>query len=198
MMFRLLLTLVCVFVLLLGCSNHSKEQEAKQALDKAESQAQSLAFEQSLALYQSVIDAYPQTPQAETARQAINRLQRQRDEQFKSDAAKVLERMSTVLDGYQAFAGTLPLNLQDLDAGGYMFDSQYLAEILPAGAQVYLTLNAEKLGTQMWFQQAGQAQIFQRSLANDLLNDVSPAEFDALKSKWQKLAKVGGLTQVKL
>lgn len=198
MMFRLLLTLVCVFVLLLGCSNHSKEQEAKQALDKAESQTQSLAFEQILALYQSVIDTYPQTPQAETALQAIIGLQRQRADLFKSDVAKALERMSTVLDGYQAFAGTLPSNLQDLDAGGYMFDSQYLAEILPAGAQVYLALDAEKLRTQMWFQQAGYAQIFRRSLGNALLTDVTLVELDDLKSKWQEVAKVGGLTQVKL
>ena len=118
--------------------------------------------------------------------------------QFKEKAGLFLERMSTVLDGYQAFSGKLPATLKDLDSGDYMFDSAYLAEILPEGADVYLVLSAEKSTTRIWLQQEGQSQVLSRTLVSPQLENLKVDDLQALKSKWQEVARVGRLTQVTL
>ena len=118
--------------------------------------------------------------------------------QFQQKAGLLLERMSTVLDGYQAFSGKLPVTLKDLDSGGYMFDSAYLAEILPEGTDVYLVLSSEKATTRIWLQQEGQQQVLSRTLVSQQLENLKAADLQALKSKWQEVAKVGRLTQVTL
>lgn len=117
---------------------------------------------------------------------------------FQQNSAKLFERVTTVLEGYQAFSGKLPLQLQDLDAGGYMFDSAYLADVLPQDVLLYLELSANRGATRMWLQQAGQDQILSRTLADPQLQKMTVDDLQALKASWQEIAKVGRLTQVKL
>jgi len=117
---------------------------------------------------------------------------------FQQDSSKIFERLVTVLDGYQAFSGKLPLNLQDLDSGGYMFDSAYLADILPQDVALYLELASDKAATRMWLQKSGEEKVLSRTLMNPHLQQIETKDMQALKSKWQEIAKVGRLTQVHL
>lgn len=198
-MFRFVLTILLVLILLVACSDGTRDKEATQALNDARGQEQLLPTEQSIALYQVVIDKYPKTKQAEEAQVAIVQLERdQRFVLFKRSTGQVLERVSTVLDGFQAYSGKLPLSLKALDAGGYMFDSAYMAEILPDGAVLYLELAGDKSATRMWLQQEGFEQVFSRTLVNPQLDNLNPADLQVLKSKWQEVARVGRLTQVRL
>jgi hypothetical protein len=194
-MFRLLLTMFCVLALS-GCSD-SQEKLAAQALEKARIEAKSLPVDQALVLYQRLIDAYPQTAQAELARQTLSELKQKRYQEFSRRSAELLLRVSSVLEGYQAFSGKLPLRLQELDTHEFMFDSKYLAELLPGGAELFLALDSEKARTQMWLQQEGETRVVYRNLGTPLLRDLSLAELDGLKVKWQEVARVGRLTQVK-
>lgn len=117
---------------------------------------------------------------------------------LQQSSEKIFERVASVLDGYQAFSGKLPLKLQDLDSGEYMFDSAYLADILPQDVVLYLEFSADKGATRMWLQQAGQEPILSRTLADPHLEKLSAADLHALKARWQEIAKTGRLTQVKL
>ena len=90
------------------------------------------------------------------------------------------------------------MKLQDLDSDGYMFDSAYLADILPQDVVLYLELGADKETTRMWLQKTGEEKILSRNLVDSRLNDLDAADLQALKSKWQEIAKVGRLTQVQL
>lgn len=198
-MFRNILTVLLVLVLLAGCGDSAKEKAATQALADARAQEQVRPVEQVIDLYQAVIDKYPETKQAEEAKLALAeakvRLQRVL---FKRNAGAVLERVSTVLNGYRAFSGKLPANLKDLDADGYMFDSQYLADVLPEGSALYLTLDSSNGETRMWLQQTGQQLVLSRTLSDEQLADLKLEELTGLKAKWQEIASVGRLTQVKL
>jgi hypothetical protein len=194
-MFRLLLTIFCVLALS-GCSD-SQEKLAAQALEKARIEAKSLPVDQALVLYQRLVDAYPQTPQAELARQTLAELKLKRYQEVSRRSAELLMRVSSVLEGYQAFSGKLLLRLQELDTQEFMFDSRYLAELIPGGAELFLVLDSEKARTQMWLQQAGETRVVYRNLGTPLLSDLSLAELDGLKLKWQEVARVGRLTQVK-
>ncbi len=138
-------------------------------------------------------DKPPQTPRAEEARAVVAPQSNAR-----RSGGELLERVSTVLDGYQAYRGQLPQNLQDLDQGGYMFDSAYLAEILPEGAELYLSLSADKGDTRMWLQQTAQGPVLSRTLADAHLAELTVEELRALQGKWQELARVGRLAQVRL
>ena len=198
-MFRLLLTIILAISLLTACSDSAADKAATQALSDARAQEQLLPAQQAIALYQVVIDKYPKTKQAEQAQAATLRVKRhQQYVQYKRSSGLILERVSTVLEGYQAFTGKFPLKLQDLDSGGYMFDSAYLADILPDDVVLYVELGADKTATCMWLQQTGQEQILSRNLAGSQLKDLSLAELQALQAKWQEIATVGRLTQIQL
>ena len=195
-MFRIFILIFLTMFLLAGCSDDSRDKAATQALSEAHKQAQELRPPQAISAYQTVINNYPQTEQAEEAQGVIEKLKGQ--QRYAQSAVLVFERVSTVLVGYQAFTGKLPQSLQDLDTKGYMFDSGYLEEILPEGAELYLTLAAENDATRMWLQQSGQEQVLSRTLVSTQLENLKVDDLQALKTKWQEIAKVGHLTQVRL
>lgn len=198
-MFRFLLTVFLATTLLTACGDSARDKAAIQALSSARAQEEQLSPEQTIALYQSVIDKYSKTKQAEQARAAILLVKRhQQSALFKRSASLVFKRVRTVLDGYQAFSGKLPLRLQDLDSNGYMFDSAYLAEILPEDVALYLELAADKGATRMWLLKTGQEQILSRNLATPQLKALTVDDLQALQAKWQEIARVGRLTQIKL
>lgn len=114
------------------------------------------------------------------------------------NADKIFTSVQSVLSGYQAYSGKLPLKLQDLDAGDYMFDSKYLAEILPEGFDLYLALAAEPDATLMWLQQPGENIVLSRSLAAPQLSEVRVEKLKALTESGQVVARVGRLTQIQL
>ncbi len=198
-MFRNLLIVFLTLALLVGCSDNANEKAAIQALADARAREQIQPVDQTIKLYQAIIDKYPETDQAKEAKLALEQAElRQQYVLFKHNGGAVLERVSTVLSGYRAFSGKLPASLQDLDAGDYMFDSKYLAEVLPEGAELYLALDPAKGETRMWLQQTGQQQVLSRTLDNAQLADLKLEELNGLKAKWQEIASVGRLTQVKL
>ncbi len=129
---------------------------------------------------------------------AVTPVVKNQTSRFQQESEKIFERLTTVLDGYHAFSGKMPLKLQDLDSDGYMFDSAYLADILPQDVMLYLEFGANKDATRMWMQKIGEEKILSRTLMDSHLNDLSSDDLQALKAKWQEIAKVGRLTQVKL
>ena len=63
---------------------------------------------------------------------AVDPLQAQAGARAEGEArlAKLLERVVAVLDGYQAFSGQYPQQVEDLNQGGYFFDLAYLADLV--------------------------------------------------------------------
>lgn len=198
-MLRKGILLLFLTLALFACSDNAREKAAIQALENARKHEQLLPYEQVVALYQGVVETYPEMAQAEEAKAALQRLREaQQQKAFKRAGAEVLDRMTTVLSGYRAFSGKLPQSLADLDQDSYMFDSNYMAGILPEGAELYVALGATPEDTQLWLQQDGQAQVLWRTLTSQNLSYLSAEELKTLKTSWREVAKVGHLTQVKL
>ena len=115
-----------------------------------------------------------------------------------TEADRTLASVASVISGYQAFSGRLPGLLSDLDSGEYMFDTAYLEELLPQGAELFIVLGEAGEDTRMWLQQQGEPRIFSRSLNLPGLEKVDAESLAQLKERWQVVARVGGVTQVKL
>jgi len=116
---------------------------------------------------------------------------------FADQAGKIFDRVNSVLSGYQAYRGQAPQKLTDLDQGDYMFDSQYLADMVPDGSQLYLELSPELASSRLWLETSGEAQIASRQLTGTQVETLDKAKLTNLKASWQTLASVGRLTQVK-
>jgi hypothetical protein len=116
---------------------------------------------------------------------------------FVDKADKVFDRVNSVLSGYRAYRGQAPGKLADLDQGDYMFDSQYLADIVPADSLLYLELTPELDGTRLWLETSGEARVASRYLTGTQIETLDKTELQKIKSSWQTLASVGRLTQVK-
>lgn len=117
---------------------------------------------------------------------------------FEDEAGKVLERVTTVLSGYQAYSGHAAQALADLDGGDYMFGSDYLADVVPAGSKLYLQFGQNLAEVHMWLEKEGEKQVVSRTLGNPRLSVLTAQELQSLKSRWQQVASVGRLSQVKL
>lgn len=116
---------------------------------------------------------------------------------FTDKAGKIFDRVNSVLSGYRAYRGQAPEKLTDLDQGDYMFDSRYLADIVPADSLLYLELTPELDSTRLWLETSGEARVASRQLAGTQVETLDKTELQKIKSSWQTLASVGRLTQVK-
>lgn len=116
---------------------------------------------------------------------------------FVDKAGKIFDRVNSVLSGYRAYRGQAPEKLTDLDQGDYMFDSQYLADIVPTDSLLYLELTPELDSARLWLETSGEIQAASRQLAGTQVETLDKAELKKIKSSWQTLATLGRLTQVK-
>lgn len=116
---------------------------------------------------------------------------------FVDNAEKVFDRVNSVLSGYRAYRGQAPQTLAELDQNDYMFDSRYLADIVPTDSQLYLELLPELDRSRLWLETAGERQIASRELAETQVATLDKAALEKEKTRWQKIATVGRLTQVK-
>lgn len=116
---------------------------------------------------------------------------------FADEAGKIFDRVNSVLSGYQAYRGQPPQKLADLDQNDYMFDSQYLADMVPDGSRLYLELSPELNSSRLWLETATEAQIASRQLTGTQVETLNKAKLTNIKANWQTLASVGRLTQVK-
>jgi len=129
---------VAAISLIVWFVNPNSEEAAKAQLDAAYQIEQSGQFDQAVALYEKLIAEYQGTKAAELAADYIARVDRYKERLLIQDVRKNLERVALVMNGYREMMGTMPVSINQLDSGEYMFDSDYLAEIVPEGYTYYL------------------------------------------------------------
>ncbi len=145
------LVMLCA-VVISGCS--SPEEKAQAEYQRIVAIEKSGDLDQAMSLYEALAKKYPETPAGRLASKARVRVVALKQTQQLLAMQKHAERLRMVLTGYQAMYGRFPASVHDLDNGEYFFDSQYLAEAVPADGKIYMLL-AGKGGTQFWLLQKG-------------------------------------------
>lgn len=176
----LLLSLV-----LSGCS--SSEEKAQAEYQRIEAIEKAGDLDQALALYDALVKKYPDTKAGRLAGKARVRVLTLKKSQRYLAMQKHVERLRMALAGYESMYGRFPSRVQDLDDGSYFFDSQYLAETVPADGKIYILLAGGE-GTRFWLTQQGDDAGYEAGMQGRL-QIVSPAEVDAQIDKEYRLVE---------
>lgn len=119
----------------------SREEKAQAQYDAAFKIEKSGEYNQAITLYQALRKEYEDTEAASAALDAIGRVERLKDQALIKEARGGFNSVSLVMEGYKSMKGELPTSIAQLDAGDYLFDSDYLAEIVPEGITYTLRFN---------------------------------------------------------
>lgn len=142
-------TILSATLLLVGCSDFD-EMKGNRMLLQVENlmeQGHELQAEKALA---DLIKKYPATQAGKKASKRLAQLVRQREIRQREPFAKVLDSYQQVLNGYFSMYAEYPRSIARLDESDYFFDSTYLEEITPEGYRVYLWLESNGNGYQVW------------------------------------------------
>lgn len=120
------------------------EEKAQSAYDKAFIIETTADIEQAMLLYDKLIAEYPGTEGAALAEKGKLRIFAIQEKILKGEVRDQVARLLLALNGYQSMFGRMPVSIADLDDGEYFFDSDYLAEMIPAPYTTYLALSADE------------------------------------------------------
>lgn len=155
------------FVIMLICAGLSACGQREESAREPSGQAKAVATSPDPA-----DGADPQRPPAEeissarAAEQPQAETRRQRKAQQKAALAAV-ESIQNVVESYQLVYHRWPQSIRDIDDGDYLFDSDYMADSVAAGYEVYLAWTVGETGYRLWifpegedfgFLQAGKGQ----------------------------------------
>jgi len=138
----IVLVVVVVGVLMVLPSREEKAQAQYDAALKVEISGE---YNQAIALYQVLLKEYDDTEAGASALDAITRVERLKDRALIREARKGFNSVSLVLEGYRSMKGKLPTSIEQLDTDEYLFDSDYLAEIVPEGFVYTLRFNRDDM-----------------------------------------------------
>ncbi|PLY00108.1 MAG: hypothetical protein C0623_07955 [Desulfuromonas sp.] len=143
-------------------------------------------LDKAIALYEALIKEYEETVAATRAAQSIERINKLKERKAIQEVQKNLGRILLVLNGYNEMTGQSPRSLSDLDDGSYMFDSEYVAGIVPEGFTYYLRFEKDGSYT-MYSHKEGADQVVKRFGSNNVA--VVPL------AKFEKEIAVDGFTR---
>jgi len=132
---------ICVVVitgLVVWFVSPNREEMAKADLDVAYKVEQAGQSDQAVTLYEKLIAEYAGTKAADLAADYILRVDHYKERKLIQEVRKNIERVALVMNGYREMMGAMPASIGQLDSGEYMFDSDYIAEIVPEGYTYYL------------------------------------------------------------
>jgi len=94
-------------------------------------------------LYRQVVSDFPRTAAVARAHAGLIRL-RQPRVAARNPADAFFESLTMVLEGYRSLYGVYPRSADEIDASGYLFDSDYMAEQVPGSSEAYLVLGDQE------------------------------------------------------
>lgn len=147
--------IIAAFVLA-GCSDFD-EMRSQRLLVRAEALIEQGNQGQAEAALAELVALYPATQAADLGLKRLASLQRLSGQRERLVFSEVLDSFEQVLNGYLAVYAEYPRSISALDEGDFLFDSGYLEEITPAGYQVYLFLQGDGAGYQLWCVHEAQA-----------------------------------------
>jgi len=181
---RILLLVLCITLLTAvgGCS------KSEQPADKTEQPAAAV----------SPAPAGSEPAPAESPAPAVDLLQARKDAAAQAQAralakakaeaearvGKLLERVVSVFDGYQAFAGHYPQQFEDLNQGGYFFDLAYLADLVTPPFKAYILLGGSAQPYRVWVVD-GKNQVAMEQVAGGAPRSVAAAALGGLVKEFQ-------------
>ncbi|GAB6082892.1 hypothetical protein JCM30471_18060 [Desulfuromonas carbonis] len=158
---RILVPLLCITLLAAvgGCSRSEQPAEKTEQTAAAASPAPAESAAQARALAKEKADA-------------------------EARVAKLLERVVSVLDGYQAFTGHYPQQFEDLNQGGYFFDLAYLADLVAPPFKAYILLGGSAQPYRVWVVD-GKNQVAMEQVAGGAPQSVAAAPLGGLVKEFQ-------------
>jgi len=169
MTFKRLSILLVVALLALNACSSSEEKQAKAQLGQAQALEAQKDLPAARALLEELVQKYPETDAAKEALVVQQRIITRMDG-VQRELRKTLESLVLVIAGYQSMTGRQLAELADLDEGGYMFGTDYLAEAVPAGVDAYILLDGQG-GFKLWAYNAE----FRMGMKRDSLHPVATA-----------------------
>jgi len=151
MTWRTLGVVLAALLALTACSS-PEEKAARAQLDEALALEQQNNLPAARTLLAELVKTYPGTDEAREALAVQQRIVQQLDA-AQRELHKTLESLVLVFAGYQSMSGKPLTKLGDLDEGGYIFGSDYLAETVPADVDAYILLDG-KGGFSLWLYRA--------------------------------------------
>lgn len=136
---------------LLACS--SSEDKAQASFAQASAAEQSGKLAEAEAQYRQLLSEFPETPAAQQAREQLAGLERLRQIQQQTErqaASAAVKSIRRVVESYHSVYHQWPKSIKDFDDGKYLFDSDYMAESVSEGFNVYLALGGEGAGYRLW------------------------------------------------
>ena len=132
-------------------------------------------------------------PAAAAATPVVDPLQAQARARAEAEArlAKLLERVVAVFDGYQAFSGHYPQQLEDLNQGGYFFDLSYLSDIVTPPYKAYILLGSDQ-PYRVWLVDASN-QLALEQVAGAPPRPLAAAAVSGLEKEYQARSPAAGL-----
>ncbi|MBW2477207.1 MAG: hypothetical protein JRE16_02350 [Deltaproteobacteria bacterium] len=147
---RYMLILTLPWFLVLGACSDFDEMKSQKLYSQAERLLEQGQDEEAEALFNQVLAEYPRTQKARLASEQIDRILKERARQERQEFARVLDSYQQVFNGYYSVYADYPKSLEEFDASGFFFDSDYLAEITGDGFQVYLWFSGDRDGFRAW------------------------------------------------
>ncbi len=180
-MLRSLIMLTLAGLLLTGLNGcGDPEETARQRYQLATQVEKDGDLPRAEQLYLKIVAEFPRTTGAASAVRQIERIKLRREQNFKNEFMPVLHRLQRVLDGYRGMHQRYPRRLADLDRGDYLFDSNYLAEMVPEGFVAYLALHDAAGPYRIWALKEGFETGYMLDPSSSALHPVERAELLSL------------------
>lgn len=95
-------------------------------------------------LYRQILEDHPQAKGAADAGRQLERIDLRRKQLHREEFMPVLHRLRKVVESYSTVTRRMPQALADFDRDDSLFDSDHLAQLIPAGFVAYLQLQHGK------------------------------------------------------
>jgi|GEM_PF-5328320 len=182
--------MICLLpILLFACTSAEEKAQAEYTRIAAIEQAGDV--DQALILYDRLALDSPNTPAAQQAIAAKKRILMTRESALRLEMADQVERFRLAFDGYRSMFGKLPVSVKEFDASGYFFDSEYLAEMVPAGYTTYLLLDKNEF--RLWPLRADKPIAFVGGLSGELQRVEREAATQEIAAGYQEMTRKGNL-----
>jgi hypothetical protein len=140
---------VLALVGLAGCSDFD-EMKSQRLLQQAQSLIKEGNQDGGEDLLARLAERYPGTQAAAEARTYLLQQANVRGQKLRQEYQPLVDSYVQVLDGFRTLFGRYPATVDELDGGGYIFDTDYFVEITPAGFELYLCLTGDEQGYRLW------------------------------------------------
>lgn len=143
------IVLLAVALVFGGCSDFD-EMKGQRLLNQAEALLEKGEENASEAVLADLVAKYPGTQAGIKGRKQLLYMQFVREKSEKMEFSKILDSYEQVLNGYRSMYSEYPRSIASLNESDYFFDLPYLEEITPENYQVYVFLQEDGSGYNLW------------------------------------------------